>query len=398
MTYNPEAPEIATNIQYALRTDERNPGPYLSDPLMDYLSGKVTYRMNSAMTLNLQVPNADGAYTKFFHPGMRLKVFAELSQVLGMPPIFDGFIPPGAGITMGAGPGNAGLEVFAVGYLGLLALETVYVGEYEDASGVPATYTNTGRELSNAIRTELEAIKIARGDYDLVLKPTYPVIPITEDEELSPGHYTRKEIVDHYMTFAVDETYSGMPEEYFYWETFGGVGGQVPQFRFLKKPQTLMVAFQWGEIGVPPVRILDWEADILTSQTIGKIDQTTHCVCRSSVNPSIWEEYESESLSRRYGKFSKVLDLPTTNRDTLLRRARTYVALHRQPVFAVSVAVRDTPGTYHLGELVTLDNAQYGLSEDYVITEVEFAFSPETCNTRLTLASSSELLSEILAG
>jgi hypothetical protein len=398
MAYNPEVPLIATNVQYALRTDERNPSPYIWSPLADYLSGKVTYRMNSAMTLNLQVPNADGAYTKFFHPGMRLKIFAELSDVLGMPPIFDGFIPPGAGITLGAGPSNAGLEVFAVGYLGLLALETIRVGEYEDASGAPATYTHTGRELSDAIRNELDALKLYAVNYDRVLKPTSPVIPITEDEELSAGHCTRKQLIDHYMAFAVDEEpISGMPGEYFYWETFGGTGGLVPQFRFLKKPQTVAVAAQWGETGTDPVRILDWEADILTSQTIGKIDQTTHCVCRSSVDPSIWEEYESSSLSRRYGKFSKILDLPTTNRDTLLRRARTYVALHRQPVFAVAVAVRDPPGTYHVGEVVTLDNAQYGLSGDYTITEVEFTFSPATYNTKLTLASSSELLSEVLS-
>ncbi|MCJ2555592.1 MAG: hypothetical protein LN415_00560 [Candidatus Thermoplasmatota archaeon] len=50
-----------------------------------------------------------------------------------------------------------------------------------------------------------------------------------------------------------------------------------------------------------------------------------------------------------------------------------------------------------MGEFVSLDNAQYGLSGDYTITEVEFAFSPATCNTKLTLASSNKLLSEVLS-
>lgn len=396
MTYNPEAPAITTKIEVIDRVDERNPGAYSKVSLSDYLSGSISYRPNSASTLSLALANADGRYTRFFRPGMTFDVFVDLEDALFEIPIFRGFIPPGAGTTASASSGDAIVNVFAVGLLGLLAHEYVYVGDYTDGSGTAQKYTNAGNELSGAIRNELAALFTYQTDITYALQPTLPAIIISEDEEIAAGYHTRKEIVDYYMTFGVDDSIPMFPRDYSYFEGFDQ--DKNYELRFNKNAETDEAAADYGGTVADPVRTLDYESEILSSRSTIKYDQATRVICRSSVDSSIYETFESSSVSRRYGRFDRVLDLPTTNRDLLLRRARLYVETHRTPVFSVEVNISEPPGSYHLGQVVKLVNAQYGLSGNYTISEIGFTFSPSTFLTTLTLSSSRELLSEILSG
>ncbi len=383
MTFNPTVPALSTKVEYEPRPDSRVAGPGFTS-LTDYISGRLTFRLNSASTLSLTVPNGDGRYTKFFHPGMDLRVKVALEDITNVNALFEGRVTPGEGMTSTAGPGNATLDVYAVGVVGLLQSESAHIGNYEDVDGGTIRDSDLGSEVSVAIRRQVEALSWDAASFAIRTKATNPPVILTEDQELDDGFYTRKAVVDYYLSLAVDDSDPDVPREYIYYDTYD----LAPAFIFRKKPDI---------DNDPAVRILDWEADILTSQFMAKVDQTTHCIARSTSDPTIFEEYESASMLRRYGRYTKVLDVPTSNRDTLLQRARQFVAVHRRPVFSLGVAVADVPLGYHIGQVIELDNAQFGLSGNYMVSEIGFDFSPSSVLTTLTLSSQREILSDFLA-
>ncbi len=382
MAFNPTVPALATKVEYRTRPDSRAAPPALT-ALTDYISGRLTFRLNSASTLSLLVPNGDGRYTKFFHPGMELRVKVALEDVTNVFAMFEGRVTPGEGMTSTASPGDVTLDAYAVGVVGLLQSESTHIGDYTDVDGNPRRDSDLGSEVSVAIRKQVEALTWEAVSFAIRTKGTDPPVILTEEQQLDDGFYTRRAIVDHYLSLAVDDSDPDVPREYIYYDAYDS----VPAFVFRKKPDIE---------NDPAVRTLDWEADILTSRSIAKVEQTTHCIARSSLDPAVFEEYESASMLRRYGRYTEVLDVPTTNRDTLLQRARQFVAVHRRPVFSLGVAVADVPLGYHIGQVIELDNAQFGLSGSYMVSEIGFDFSPSSVLTTLTLSSEREILSDFL--
>ena len=383
MAFNPTVPALATKVEYRPRPDSRTAPPALTS-LTDYISGRLTFRLNSASTLSLLVPNGDGRYTKFFHPGMELRVKVALEDISNVFALFEGRVTPGEGTTSTASPADANLDVFAVGVVGLLQSESTHIGDYDDVDGTGQKDSDLGSEVSVAIRKQVEALSWDATAFAIRTKGTDPPVILTEDHELADGFYTRKAIVDYYLSLAVDDSDPDAPREYIYYDAYDS----VPAFVFRKKPDVE---------NDPAVRTLDWEADILTSRSIAKVEQTTHCIASSSSDPTLFEEYESASLLRRYGRYTEVLDVPTENRDILLQRARQFVAVHRRPVLSLGVTVADVPLGYHIGQVIELDNAQFGLSGNYMVSEIGFDFSPSSVLTNLTLSSEREILSEFFA-
>jgi hypothetical protein len=347
------------------------------------LGGSVERRFNAARSLSLTVPNPYGRASFDWKVGDRVRVFIGWNATEPQP-IFEGVVPPGRGIQVGAGSPPT-VAIHAVDAVGLLELETITISP----NAIPGTdaVSYEGWDAAMAIRDLIGTSQAAALVGDLgAVRGASPARVVGREIAEPTGTMTRKAYIDKIVAGMTDaDTAPDRPKFYHYWHTAKADGTPALYLQPERDPAV-----------DPSIRTITYTTDLIGVAVQTRSDQATACLASSSTDATVFLRYQDDDAADRYGRVERKLPLPTTNTDELRAAARAVVQANRYPVRSLEVAVRD--GWRHeLNQIVTITTPYYGGTGTFLITGVDVAFSPGDAYARLRLAAAEELLSEALA-
>jgi len=373
--FNPSGPSFAGTVQYRHRWDAA------FTAFTEWSRIEITRVWDAAHSMRMRVMNPNGKHTHTFAVGDRIQVFAGLGTQFPHP-VFDGYIAPGGGFAPGERADKPSFYVNAVSFLARLTREEVRSGPYVDQVGLTQHPSYNGWEVGAALRdicSGLEAtpalvVSGIRGTSD-------PEIFIDTSNDIADGLYTKKQLVDHYLRLAyVDQVTGSDPRPYHLVE--GPDASNAPGVRLIREEDPAQAT---------AARTLAYATDVFGIEPAAQPSQATRCVAASTVDKTVYEVYEDTHAVNMHGRLMMRVDVPTTDRGALLRRAWNEVVKRRRPLIAYKVRVRNAFWAAP-GHVVDITGSRQGAEGKSIVTRVEHVLAKDSIMSTLVTRSAVEEL------